>query len=47
MDGSGLPNDLSAEALAQRLGKLLTDDEMENVVGGTAEFGQISGISLD
>jgi bacteriocin-like protein len=27
----------SAEDLARQLGELLTDDEMENVVGGTAE----------
>jgi hypothetical protein len=38
LDESRLPEGPSAEGLAERLGELLSDEEMENVVGGTKEF---------
>ena len=34
MDQSRLPEGPSAEELAERLGELLSDDEMQNVIGG-------------
>ncbi len=38
MQESRLPDGLSAEELAKSLGELLSDDEMEKVVGGSKEF---------
>ncbi len=38
MEESKVPDRPSAEELAASLGELLSDDEMENVVGGTKEF---------
>ena len=38
MEESKLSDRLSAEELAEALGALLSDDEMENVVGGSKEF---------
>jgi hypothetical protein len=35
----------SAEELAERLGELLSDDEMENVVGGSKEFSQLDTLA--
>jgi hypothetical protein len=38
MEESKVPDRPSAEELAASLGELLSDDEMESVVGGTKEF---------
>jgi hypothetical protein len=38
MDESRSLEGPSAEELAERLGELLSDDDMENIVGGSKEF---------